>query len=175
MHTRRAGQFITRPLNCGVMRLPSVVRWILLVPSAIAAWYFALLVSALLFGFIVAPCMSSDGPQPYFCEAAWYPREALQSGILFFGAGLSATLVVVVSALMAPSHRTAVAWIAVGSGAVVASAMTYGTDLFVVAVVAIACGVATAVGVSRAAGASRRTCAISLCTCVALHTAAYGR
>jgi len=139
------------------MRLPSVVRWILVVPSAVVAWYFALLVSALLFGFIVAPCMDSDGPQPYFCEAAWYPRQALFRAIYFFGAGLSAVLVVVVSVLMAPSHRAGVAWAAVGTGAAAASAMTYRTDLFVVAVFAIACGATTALVMSRAVGASRHS------------------
>jgi hypothetical protein len=138
------------------MRLPSVVRWILVVPGAIAAWYFALLLSELLFGFIVAPCMSSDGPQPYFCEAAWYPREALQDGILFFGVGLSATLVVLVSALIAPSHRTAVAWTAVGTGAAVASVIAFGTgEFFAETLFAIACGVIAAVIVSRATGGSR--------------------
>jgi hypothetical protein len=157
MHTRRAGQRSARPLNCGVMRLPNIVRWILVVPSAVVAWYFAVLVSALLFGFVVAPCMDSDAPQPYFCEAAWYPRQALFRGIYFFGAGLSAFLVVAVSALMAPSRRTAVAWTAVGTGAAVASAMTYGTDLFVVAVFAIVCGATTAVVASRAARASRHS------------------
>ena len=140
------------------MRPSSVVRWLLVVPSAIVAWYFALLVSALLFGFFVAPCMSSDRPQPYFCEAAWYPREALFHGTYFFGAGLSAILVVAVSALVAPSHRTAVAWTAVGTGAAVASVMTYGSDeFFVETLFAIACGVIAAVVVSRVASGSRHT------------------
>jgi hypothetical protein len=140
------------------MRLPSVVRWVLVIPSAVVAWYFALMVSALLFGFTVAPCMSSDGPQPYFCEAAWYPREALFQGMYFFGAGLSAILVVAASALMAPSHRTAVAWTAVVTGAVVATVMTYGSEEFFFGVLfAIACGVMTAVVVSRATSGSRVT------------------
>ena len=137
------------------MRLPSVVRWILVVPSAIVAWYFALLVSALLFAFIVAPCMDSDSPQPYFCDAAWYPRQALFRGIYFFGAGLSAVLVVAVSVLVAPSHRPRVAWTAVATGAAIASVMTFRTDLFVVAVFAIACGVTTAVVVSRGSASLR--------------------
>ena len=133
------------------MRLSSVVRWILVVPGAVVAWYVALLVSALLFGFIVAPCMSSDGPQPSFCEAAWYSRDALFHAIYFFGAGLSAVLVVTASALMAPSHRAAVAWTAVGSGAAVASVMIYGTDEFLgAAFFAVACGAIAAVVVSRA-------------------------
>jgi hypothetical protein len=156
MHTRRARQLVTRPLNCGVMRV-SVVRWILVVPAAVVAWYFALLVSALLFGFIVAPCMSSDGPQPYFCEAAWYPRQALFHGIYFFGAALAAVLVVAISALVAPSHRTAVAWTAVGMGAAVAIAMTYRRDLFLVAVFAIVCGAIAAVVVARATSGTRNS------------------
>jgi hypothetical protein len=138
------------------MRLSSVIRWILVVPSAVVAWYFALLVSAVLFGLVVAPCMSSDAPSPDFCEAAWYPREALQRGILFFGAGLSAIFVVAVSALMAPSHRTHVAWTAVGAGAAVAIAMTYGRDEFIAETLfAIACGVMVAVVVSRARRGAR--------------------
>src|SRR5262245_13900237 len=99
--------------------------------------------------------MSSDGPQPAFCAAAWYPREALQRGVFFFGPGLAATLVVVVAAFVAPSHRTAVAWTAVGIGAAVATAMTYRTDLFLPAVFAIVCGITTAIVVSRAAARGR--------------------
>lgn len=140
----------------GAMRLSSVVRWILVVPSAVVGWYFALAVSALLFGFVVAPCLSSDGPQPHFCEAAWYLREALQRGIVFFGAGLSATLVVVVSALMAPSHRTGVAWTAVCVGAVVASVMAYRTDdVYGETAFAIACGAIAAIVVSRVSNGAR--------------------
>jgi hypothetical protein len=140
------------------MRLYSVVRWILVVPSAVVAWYFALLVSALVFGFIVAPCMSSDGPQPYFCKAAWYPRDALFQGTYLFGAGLSAILAVAASALMAPSHRTAVAWIAVATGAVVATVMTYGSYEFLFGVLfAVTCGVITALVLPRATSGSRHS------------------
>jgi hypothetical protein len=55
---------------------------------------------------------------------------------------------------MAPSHRTTVAWTAVVTGAAVAGAMTYRTNVFVLAVFAIACGVTTAAVVSR--GTRRR-------------------
>jgi hypothetical protein len=135
------------------MRPFSVVRWILVVPSAVVAWYFAFLVGAVLFAYLVAPCMDSDAPQPQFCEAAWF--EALKRGVMFFGVGLSAILVVVVSAVVAPSHRTAVAWTALGVGTVVASVMGYGAEAFAEAVVAIACGVLAALFVSRARSGSR--------------------
>jgi hypothetical protein len=129
------------------MRLPSVVRWILVIPSAIVAWYFAFLVGAALFAFLVGPCLDTDAPQPQFCEAAWF--EAMRRGVFFFGAGLSAILVVVASAIMAPSHRSAVAWIAAGVGTVVASVMGYHAEAIAEAVVAIACGTLTAFFLSR--------------------------
>lgn len=140
---------MTRRRGDGVMRLPSVVRWILVVPSAVVAWYFAFVGSIVLYGVIVAPCMSSDGPQPSFCEAEWFPLDVLKRGVVLFGAGLSAALVVAVSALMAPSRRTTVAWLAVGTGAVVASWMGYRAGAVAEAAVASGCGVMAAVFVSR--------------------------
>lgn len=137
-------------------RASSVVRWILVVPSAIIAWYVAVLVSAVLVAFLIAPCMDSDAPQPQFCEAAWF--DPVRRGVFFFGVGLSAILVVTISALVAPSHRTAVAWTAVGTGSAVALVMGYPRAL-IEAVVAIACGVVAAVVVARIAGASRATLA----------------
>jgi hypothetical protein len=131
------------------VRLPSVVRWLLVVPSGVVAWYCAFVGSIVLYGLIVAPCMSSDGPQPSFCEAAWFPLESLKRGVVLFGAGLSAALVVAVSALVAPSRRTTVAWFAVGIGAAVASWMGYRAGAVAEAAVAIACGIAAAILVSR--------------------------
>jgi hypothetical protein len=120
------------------MRLPSVVRWILVIPSAIVAWYFAFLLGVALFVFVVGPCFDTDAPQPQFCEATWF--EPMRRGLFFFGVGLSAILVVAASTIMAPSHRTAVAWIAAGVGTVVASVMGYRAEAIAEAVVAIACG-----------------------------------
>ena len=75
MHMRRAGHLVTRPLNCGVRRLFRVVRWVLVVPSALVAWYLASVLGGWLVIALVAPCMSSNGPEPAFCEAAWFPQE----------------------------------------------------------------------------------------------------
>ena len=131
------------------MRLPSVVRWTLVVPSGVVAWYFAFVGSIVLHGLIVAPCMSSDGAQPSFCEAAWFSVESSKRVVVLFGAGLSAALVVAVSALVAPSRRTTVAWFAVGIGAAAASWMGYRAGAVAEAAVAIACGIIAAVLVSR--------------------------
>jgi hypothetical protein len=153
VHMRRAANGSARPLNCGVMRLSSVIRWILVVPSAVVAWYIAFVV-ALVLGAPV-PCMDSDGPQSRLCDAAWFPAEAVERGVVFFGVGLSATLVVVVSAAVAPSNRSAVAWLAAGAGTVVASIFGYRVEAFAEAAVAIASGLIVATLVSRATTGSR--------------------
>jgi hypothetical protein len=150
----RAGHLVTPPLNCGGMRPSSVIRWILIVPSAVVAWYFAVVV-ALMLGALV-PCRDSDGLQPLFCDSGWFPAEALEQAVVFFGVGLSAALVVAVSAIMAPSKRAAVAWLAAGVGTVVASILGYRVEAFAEAAVAIACGFVIAALVSRATRASNR-------------------
>jgi predicted MFS family arabinose efflux permease len=66
-----------------------------------------------------------------------------------FGAGLSAALVVIASAIMAPSRRTTVAWVAVSIGAAVATWIGYRAGAVAEAAVAVACGVIAAVLVSR--------------------------
>jgi hypothetical protein len=135
------------------MRLPSVIRWILVIPSAIVAWYFAFLVGATLFVSLVGPCFDTDAPQPQFCEATWF--EPMRRGLFFFGVGLSAILVVVASAIMAPSHRSAVAWIAAGAGTVMASVMGFRAEAIAEAVVAIACGTLAAFFLPRFLSRSR--------------------
>jgi hypothetical protein len=91
--------------------------------------------------------MDSDAPRAQFCDAAWF--DAFKRVEIFYGVGLSAVLVVAVSAVMAPSHRTAVAWTAAVVGTIVASAMGYRAERFAEALVAIACGVLAALFVSR--------------------------
>ena len=136
-------------MNAGVMRPIDVIRWLLVVPSAIAAWYFAVLVGMLMFGVAVAPCWDSDAPRPQFCDAAWFPLELVERGVFFFGVGLAAVLVVVVSALVAPSRRTAVAYTALAVGTVVAGVMGYLAEAFAEAAVAVVCGLLAALAVSR--------------------------
>ena len=138
-------------------RLFRTIRWLLLIPSAIAAWYLAAFVSVLLYAVVIMPCRASDTPLPQFCQASWFPLEFLDHAIVFFGVGLSAVLVVLVAAVVAPFRKAAVAWVALATGAIVAIVMVYGTDGVAAAeaVVAIASGALTAVLVSRVTIGSR--------------------
>jgi hypothetical protein len=155
MHMRRAGSRNARPLNCGVMRLFSAIRWLLLIPSAVAAWYVVVVISVLLREVIVGRCLGSDSPRPEYCQASWFPLEFLSDALLFFGVGLSAVAVVVVAAVAAPSHKAQVAWVALIAGAILAALMGYGTGAVAEAAVAIASGALAAVVMSRTTMRSR--------------------
>jgi hypothetical protein len=52
------------------MRLSSVIRWLLLVPCAVAAWYFAVVVSVVLREIVVGRCLGSDAPLPEYLVSA---------------------------------------------------------------------------------------------------------
>jgi hypothetical protein len=131
------------------MRLFSAIRWLLLIPSAVAAWYVAVFVSVLLREIVVGRCLGSDSPPPEYCQASWFPVEFLSDALLFFGVGLSAVAVVVVAAVVAPSHKAPVAWVALGAGAILATVMGYSAGAVAEAAFAIASGVLAAVVVSR--------------------------
>lgn len=129
------------------MRVSSLVRWILIVPSAIVAWYFAFLVGIVLMIVVGWTCGNTDVPQPQYCTAGWF--KALERGVFFFGTGLAAVLVVTASSLIAPSHRTIVAWTAVGIGAAVALVMGVAAEAIPEALAAIVFGCLTAFAVAR--------------------------
>jgi hypothetical protein len=130
------------------MRRIDVIRWILVIPSAVAAWYVALVLSFLVVAIAVGPCIDSEYPQPRFCEAPSVQFALAHRLHIRFGIGLSAVLVVVVSAIVAPYHRVAVAWAALGVGAIVAGAMGYRAGAVAEAAVAIASGLLAAALVS---------------------------
>jgi hypothetical protein len=138
------------------MRPSSVIRWVLVVPSAVAAWYFALILSGIVLAVVVGPCINSDYPQPAFCEAPWVQFSLAHRLPIRFGIGLSAILVVTVSAIVAPRHRVGVAWGALGVGAIVAGVMGYRAGAVAEAGVAVAAGLLAAVLVSRFARESKR-------------------
>jgi hypothetical protein len=155
MRLLRAGQRSARRLNCGVMRPFSAIRWLLLIPSAVAAWYVAVFVSILFREIIVGRCLGSDSPHPEYCQASWFPLEFLSDALLFFGVGLSAVTTVVFAAVVATSHNAPVAWVTLGAGAVLATLMGYGTGFVAEAAVAIASGALVAVAISRTTMRSR--------------------
>ena len=95
----------------------NLLRWIGILPAAIAGWYLALITGLLLLAALDSLCPPEEVVSG-MCNASWYP---LASRLLMcFGAALSAFLVVLVSSLVEPSQRKAVAWLAYVVGAVIA-------------------------------------------------------
>jgi hypothetical protein len=119
--TRRRGDDASAPFHYA--RRIDVVRWILVIPSAIAAWYLAFILTVIVGAIVVGACIDSDYPQPGYCEASWVQFALAHRLPIRFGIWLSAVLVVIVSAIVAPNHRVAVAWAALGAGAIVAGVM----------------------------------------------------
>ena len=94
-----------------------LLRWIGILPAAIAGWYLALFVALIFHGLLDSFC-PPDEVTSGMCNASWYPFAS--RSVICFGAALSAFLVVFFSSLVAPSHRGTVAWVSYLVGAVLA-------------------------------------------------------
>lgn len=96
----------------------STLRWLLVIPSAVVAWYAAHVLGistlSLFENFCPMEKMLSGA-----CVAAWW--QPLESGIVVLFSGVSAVLVVLCATLTAPGRKRAVAIIAYLTGAAVAS------------------------------------------------------
>jgi hypothetical protein len=95
-----------------------VIRWILILPAAVAAWYAALFISIALYRGLDALCPFGQIVSGR-CSAPWF----LDGSDLFIalGAALAAVLVMIACTLLAPTHKrhVAIATFAVGTVAAV--------------------------------------------------------
>lgn len=84
------------------------LRWALVLPAGVGAWYGVLIAGILVHGVVGEPIESEPSPA----------RLHVPDAVLFPGfAALSAVAVVCAAAAVAPSHRRSVAWAAWGAGA----------------------------------------------------------
>ena len=90
----------------GLQNKKDIVRWLLVIPFAFIGWYVALFIGIILYSIADSFCppelMLSDS-----CQASWH--EPLIEGLIIFGSSLSAVLVILFSAIVAPSKRVLVA------------------------------------------------------------------
>ena len=83
-----------------------IVRWLLVIPFAFIGWYAALFIGMILYSIADSFCppeLMISGS----CQASWH--EPLIDGLIIFGASLSAVLVILFSAIVAPYKRELVA------------------------------------------------------------------
>jgi hypothetical protein len=100
--------------------MPSVFRWILMLPAAIAAWYAALFIGIAVYQGVEALC-PADQVESGHCFAPWFATTS--NVLIVFGAALAAVLVMIVCTSLAPSHKRQVAMATFALGTLVAISM----------------------------------------------------
>ena len=115
------------------------VRWLLIIPTAVAAWYAALALGVSLYVGLDALCPAEQIISG-LCVAPWH--KAASAAVDCIGAGLAAALILLACTLLAPSHRQRVAIGTFIVGAVVAIFMGFSANAFGPLVTAIVAGAA---------------------------------
>lgn len=115
-----------------------VFRWLVLIPACIAAWYVALFIGLYVHGIVDSFC-PPELVVSGFCEASWFP--AAEKAAICFGVALSAFLVVVTAALVAPTHRLLASKAALAIGTLVAIVFAVGTDAYFELAAAVLAGI----------------------------------
>ena len=95
-----------------------VFRWIMVIPAAVIGWWLAIIIAIMLISipdYFCPPELVISG----FCAASWY--GPVVSGIMIFGAALSAVLTLVFSVLTAPRKRGLVAKVVFVAGSIYAT------------------------------------------------------
>ncbi|MBB6598034.1 hypothetical protein [Luteimonas sp. MC1825] len=133
-----------------------VLRWLAIIPACVAAFYFALFIALYVRSSVAALC-PPELVVSGFCEASWYP--AAEQAVFCFGVALSAFLIVLTAAGIAPTHRVLVSKAALGVGTLIAILFAVETGEFLALAAAVLAGILAMLVVttllSRARHASR--------------------
>jgi hypothetical protein len=123
------------------------LRWLLVVPAAVAAWYVVFVIGLFTHGFVGEALCPAGEMESGMCMDT---RVRLILGILvhFFSA-LSAAAVVSTAAAVAPSLRSRTAWSAFVAGSLVALGFGLAAWAYTETVAAVATGLLTALTISR--------------------------
>jgi hypothetical protein len=130
----------TRVVNAGENpggTLLRVIRWFLVVPISVAAWYFALVVGLVLLTIAHRLCPAEQVVSG-MCVAPWFPVATRAA--VSVGAALAAVLVMYACTFTAPTHRRLVAIVTFVAGAFVAVWMGGTTGEYYAIAGAIAAG-----------------------------------
>ena len=142
------------PLTQALGPMTRELRWLALIPACIAAWWVALFAGLFLHSVLLSFCPPEMTDSGIFCDAEWYP--AAKRILICFGAALSAVFVVLTAAIVAPSHRILVSFIAFGVGAVVATVMAAQIGRYAELASALAAGILASFAVTLTVRRSQR-------------------
>ena len=97
--------------------MSQLIRWVLILPAAVAAWYAALVIGIGLYASLKKFCpldqIVSGG-----CTAPWYLMA--EKAVVAFGAALAAVFVMTTCTFLAPSHKREIAITTFAIGSIVA-------------------------------------------------------
>ncbi len=113
-------------------------RWLAIIPACIAAWWLALFIGLYVRSVVNGLCPPESLAYGFLCEASWYPAAA--EAVLCFGVALSAILVVLTAAAVAPRHRVLTAKAALIVGTLVAIYFAIGTGAYLALGAAVLAG-----------------------------------
>ena len=131
-----------------------ILRWILILPAAIAAWYVALFAGIALYLGLNSLC-SPDRFVSGLCSAPWYVSAS--GALVAFGAALAAALILVTSTLLAPDYKRQIAFATFIVGALVAICMGLATQAYAAMASAILVGAAVLAVIIRRLASRRRS------------------
>jgi hypothetical protein len=123
------------------------LRWVLVVPTSIAAWYVTFAVGILGHGLIESMLCPTGAMVSGTCTDPTV-QQVLEGAIVFFVA-LSAAAVIMSAVVVAPNHRSNVAWIAFCAGAATAVYFAMVTKMYFSGAAALLVGFATAFVIAR--------------------------
>jgi hypothetical protein len=95
------------------MQNKKIIRWILVVPSAIVGWFSALFLGMALVS-VADYCCPPELVLSGACTATWYSNVV--DALVVFGASISAVLAILCGVLMAPGQRKMVARVVFATG-----------------------------------------------------------
>lgn len=115
----------------------AMIRWLWIPPCAILVWYGMLVLGMALYSLATRFC-PADALVSGFCTASWF--HGVERGIIIGCAGLTGLAIVLVSAILAPSHRLRAAAVVFAVGTAVALNMGAQTNAWVEFAAALAGG-----------------------------------
>ena len=121
----------------------NILRWLLIVPACVLAWYLSLIVGLILVSIAESFC-SKEKMISGFCTASWF--QFAENLIYAFCGGLVAFVVITVSYLLAPIHKDKMVMVAYFLGTVVAIYMVVETGAWLVFGSALVIGFVTCIG-----------------------------
>jgi hypothetical protein len=114
-----------------------IVRWVLMIPAVVVAWFVALFLGMAMLGGLTRMC-PADQMVSGMCTASWYDDAA--AAVVALGAAMAAVFIMIACTLIAPAHKRVVAVVTFAGGTLVAVGMGIPSGEYAALVAAVVAG-----------------------------------